>query len=74
MKKSWKTEKALKHFQEIQISDDESEDKNDSSIAECVESGKIPSSCSEWKTGSDRELFVTSLNSNSDKIGKGTKK
>ena len=37
-----------------------------------VESGEISFSSSEWKTGSDGELFVTWLNK-SDKIGKPMK-
>ena len=45
--KKWrKTEKDVQHFQEMQISDDESK-KIVSSLAESVESGEIPSSSSE---------------------------
>ena len=69
-KKRKKTEKELQHFQEMQISDDESK-KSISSFAEIVESGEILASSSEWKIGSE-ELFVTCLN-NSDKIGKPIK-
>ena len=64
-----KTEKELQHFQEMQISEDESE-KSVSSLTESVESRKISSSSSEWNLGSD-ELFVTYLNRDSKtKIGK----
>ena len=42
-----KTEKELQHFQEMQISDDESK-KSVFSIAESVESGEISSSSSKW--------------------------
>ena len=45
-KKRRKTEKELQHFQEMQISDDESK-KSISSLAESVESGEISSSSSE---------------------------
>ena len=48
----------------MQISDDKSK-KSVSSLAESVESGKISSSSSEWKIGSDK-LFVTFLNDNSE--------
>ena len=65
-KKRRNLEKELQHFQEMQISDDESK-KSISTFAESVESGEISASNSEWKTGSD-ELFVTCLNDNSDKI------
>ena len=56
----------------MQMSDDESK-KSISSFAESVESGKISASSSEWKMGSDRELFVTCLNDNGDKIAKPIK-
>ena len=45
-KKRRKTEKKVEHFQEMQISGDESK-KNISSFAESVESGDISSSTSE---------------------------
>ena len=70
-KKRMKTEKEIQHFQEIQISDDESK-KSLSIFAESVESGEISASSSEWKIGSD-ELFVTCINDNSDKIAKPNK-
>ena len=59
-----KTENELHHFQEIQISDNESK-KNVSSLAESMESGEILSSSSEWGLGLDN-LFVTCLNENSE--------
>ena len=62
----------MQHFQEIQISDDESK-KSISSFAESIKSGEISASSSEWKISSD-ELFVTCLNDNSDKISKPIKK
>ena len=55
----------------MQISDDESK-KSISSLAESVENGETSSSSFEWKIGLD-ELFVTCLNSNSDKIQKPIK-
>ena len=56
----------------MQISSSASK-KSVSSFEESVEDGKISSSGSEWKIGSD-ELFVTCLNSNSaNKIGKAMK-
>ena len=65
-------EKELQHFQEMQISDDESK-KSVSSLAESVKSGEISYSIAELKTGSD-ESFVTCLNCNSEnKIGKPIK-
>ena len=45
-KKRRKTEKELQHFQEMQISDDESK-KSISNLAESVESGEISSPSSE---------------------------
>ena len=63
-KKKRKTEKELQHFLEMQIFDDESK-KSVSSLAECIESGEISSSSSEWKIGSD-ELFVTCFNCDSE--------
>ena len=59
-----KTEKELQHFQEMQISNDESK-KSVSSLVKSVESEEISSSSSDWKIGSD-ELFVTCLNSDSE--------
>ena len=57
----------------MQIFDNESK-KSVSSFEESVEDGEISSSSSEWKIGSDRELFVTCLNDNSEnKIGKPIK-
>ena len=57
-------EKELQHFQEIQISNNESK-KSVSSFEESLEDGEILSSTSEWNTGSD-ELFVTYLNDNKE--------
>ena len=44
-----KKEKELQHFQEMQISDDESK-KSVYSLVESAENGEISSSSSEWKT------------------------
>ena len=57
-KKRRKTGKALQHFQQMQISDDESK----KSVSN-LEDGEISSSSSEWNLGSD-ELFIKCLNSN----------
>ena len=63
-KRRRKREKELQHFQEIQISDDESKT-SVSSLVESLESGQILSSSSEWKTGPD-EIFFTCLNYDSE--------
>ena len=57
-------EKELQYFQDMQIFDNGST-KSASSVEESVESGKISSSNSKWKTGSN-ELFVTCLNCESE--------
>ena len=71
-KKRRKTEQKQQHFQEIQISDDESY-KSVSTLAKSMESWEILSSSSEWKISS-HELFVTYLNfDRKNKIGKPIK-
>ena len=69
-KKKRKTEKELQHFQEMQISGNESK-KGVSSFVESVERGEISASSSKWKRGSD-ELFITCLN-DCDKMAKKIK-
>ena len=56
-KKRRNTVKEFQHFQEMQISDNETK-RSVSSLAESVESGEILSYSYEWKMGLD-ELFVT---------------
>ena len=72
IRKGGRQKKELHHFQEMQISDDESK-KSESSFTESVETGEISYSSSEWKTGSDK-LYVTCLNRDSKNlIGKPIK-
>ena len=70
-----KTQKELQYFQDMQLSDDDSNHSVSSKAesTESTESGEISSSCSEWSLDSDRELFVTCLNDNSDKLKKPIK-
>ena len=68
-KKRMKTEKELQHFQDIQLLDNKSK-QSIINIAESTKSGEIYSSSFQWNSGSDRELFVTCLNDNSDKLKK----
>ena len=56
----------------MQLSDDNI-NQSVASVAESTENGEILSPSSEWNLCSDRELFVTCFNDNSDKLKKPIK-